>query len=615
MATRSHDMAHGSLGMVGRGAADVSDLVPLANTGIGCGMNADAAALQQSVVFNKPSDMVEGNVNAAEECRADGSRTITKATVCMPAVEPLDLLSIKLDSMRIGVPRASRNGQPESDTESLVERNWSSGMSKAPPQGTASRFSFEPLKVMSFNCLARSLVDNKYVNNDSEVMSWNSRKFAILDVVRDSLADVVCLQEVDEAEYENFFSGEFQRLGYRSVFKKKKSPKLDGVCILYQEERFEVLSHKDIEFAVDDANYDRLQVAIVLALVDKRSKLVDDEQAKVKDIYIFSNTHLLFNKNRGDIKFAQLCALLLAIKDMESVCMEHLGAAACNHPKPAIIMCGDFNFTPQSLLYHFLSKGYVVLRNCNVRLISGQYLMFDTMYKTEQGGHGKSGITVGNFEGNYISDIYGTGTEGEWVEPLSRTTGIDMFTKMPEWIKFDEGMHGVISKYLGAVNERSLSGKEDESSVTPRSKDADDVDKTLGGEARDLLFCPFKFHSAYSTFDPGQNQCNEPAFTAFHGWQRGCVDYIWYTADELNVQSLYEMPAYRDVKANGNLPNKGWPSSDHFSLLSEFKRRSMVPLVWIVDVRQGEDVVVDFLEWPSPVFDHPADEQDDEECN
>ncbi|GIX63974.1 endonuclease/exonuclease/phosphatase family domain containing protein, putative [Babesia caballi] len=566
MATRSHDMPQQFLGNVCRGA-EIKDIVTMSGSGIGRGAVMEPSVLRNSIAgTNSPTETIPA---ATDDFSSQSARGLAKTANPVPVLSSIDALASNLEKMYIDPVPSVRLKDDCSDTESLVERNWSCDNQRCSPQSTRCRFSYKPMKVMSFNCLARSLVDNKYVNNDREVMSWNIRKFAILDVVRHSRAEVVCLQEVDKEEYDNFFMAEFRRLGYRSVHKKKKSPKLDGVCILYLEDRFDVICHKDVEFAVHDADYNRLQVAIILALVDKRTKNVDDSGAPVRDIYIVANTHLLFNKNRGDIKFAQLCAMLSAIKEVESKCLEELGDAAADHPKPAIIMCGDFNFTPQSLLYHFLSKGYVVLRNCNVKLISGQYLMFDTTYKTEQMGHGKSGSTVGNFEGNYIPEIYGTGSSSEWVEPLELTPSLDLFTQMPDWIKRDASMRDLISNYLDAISEHSVSGAEDNAN-TPRVGSADEA---RCNKASDLFFCPFNFTSAYSTFDPGLNRCSEPAFTAFHGWQRGCVDYIWYTCDELEVESIYELPAYRDVEANGNLPNKGWPSSDHFSLVSQFKRR------------------------------------------
>ncbi|GFE55864.1 endonuclease exonuclease phosphatase family domain containing protein [Babesia ovis] len=551
MATR--DIPPAAVGAVRLGS-DSKELGTIPNSRMSCGLGLDESALRSA------RDKLEDN-------RPLSGRSLSGTSLGVPPVTTMDRLAKEMGDITIRPTNTPKIGTA-ADKKGLIHRQWTS--EKAKPVENA-RFTFEPLVVMSFNCLARSLVDNKYVNNDSDVMSWNSRKFAILDVLRNSNADVVCLQEVDEEEYNNFFLQEFEKLGYGSYFKKKKSPKLDGVCVLYKMDRFELLCNKDVEFSVHDANFDRLQVAVVLALIDKHTKAVDSEKSEVRDMYIVSNTHLLFNKNRGDVKVAQLLSLLSAIKEVEELCLENLGDAAKDNPKPAIIMCGDFNFTPQSLMYHFLSHGYAVLRNCNVKLVSGQYLMFDTTYKTEEAVHSKSGITVGDFEDNYMSEIYGAEGSSEWVESLRNNTCMDYFTKMPEWMKNDPDRRKLISNYLQAVSKQDVG--HDRNGDSSNETDLGSA-RDLGSNAGDLVFCPYNFTSAYSVFDPGHNRCNEPAFTAFHGWQRGCVDYIWYTSGQLDVQSLYELPAYNDVTENGNLPNKGWPSSDHFSLVSQFKRHS-----------------------------------------
>ncbi|KAK1940277.1 endonuclease/exonuclease/phosphatase family domain containing protein [Babesia divergens] len=513
------------------------------------------------------------SVSPAEEASAAlNALDVSSISAMTLDAEAFGSLHSEMDALHVGTPSGRYKDHADSYSESLIERHWSPNLKQRELYKLEGRFRFKPFKVMSFNSLARSLVDNKYVHNNREVMSWNSRKFAILDVISQAKADVVCLQEIDQTEYESFFLSEFQRLGYGSVYKKKKSPKLDGVCILYQEDRFDVLFHKEVELSVNDADYDRLQVAIIMALLDKSTQGEGDLERPVKDIYIVANTHLLFNKNRGDVKFAQLCAILSAIKDVENSCIHHLGSDASDHPKPAIIMCGDFNFTPQSLLYHFLSNGYVVLRNCNAKLISGQYLMYDRLYKTEQAAYSKSGITIGDFEGNYISEIYGTGGNGDWVEPLCKTPCVELFTRMPDWIRRDSKMHDVIPHYLGVLNDCGR-GEGSAEGSTPIRKVENTLEE-LSSNTNDLLFCPFNFRSAYSIVNPGSQCSNEPAFTAFHGWQRGCVDYIWYAKDELDVESIYELPDYGDVKARGNLPNKGWPSSDHFSLTCRFVRRA-----------------------------------------
>ncbi|KAJ7393706.1 Protein angel 1 [Desmophyllum pertusum] len=67
-----------------------------------------------------------------------------------------------------------------------------------------------------------------------------------------------------------------------------------------------------------------------------------------------SNTHLLFNKKRGDIKLAQLACLFAEIEELARISSPGK-TDPCYHP---IICCGDFNSTPFSPIYDFVSARF-----------------------------------------------------------------------------------------------------------------------------------------------------------------------------------------------------------------------------------------------------------------
>ena len=74
------------------------------------------------------------------------------------------------------------------------------------------------------------------------------------------------------------------------------------------------------------------------------------------------NTHLIFNKNRGDIKLLQIATLL--------------GKAAAGMPPRArdspVVVCGDFNSTPGSRIVEFVLTGRLAYCSLDRRLMSGQ---------------------------------------------------------------------------------------------------------------------------------------------------------------------------------------------------------------------------------------------------
>eukprot|EP00798_Chlamydomonas_sp_ICE-L_P012771 gene12771-16025_t len=87
---------------------------------------------------------------------------------------------------------------------------------------------------------------------------------------------------------------------------------------------------------------------------------------------LVANTHVLFNTKRGDIKLGQL---RVTLSRMAALCQAAAKSAAENggadlqvHP----IFCGDFNATPGSGLYNYVTEGGLELAEWDRRCLSGQ---------------------------------------------------------------------------------------------------------------------------------------------------------------------------------------------------------------------------------------------------
>ncbi|EAN33735.1 Endonuclease/Exonuclease/phosphatase family protein [Theileria parva strain Muguga] len=535
-------------------------------------------------------------------------------------------------------------------------------------------------RVMSFNALAQSLVDDKYVQNDKRTMSWDHRREEILREISQSNSDILCLQEIDERDYLEFFKPKTEALGYNSVYKRKLQNKLDGILTLFRSQRYKLLLKNELEFSSQRPDFNKPQVAIVLALVDLHSttsvgantsgpvvkgnmendcvenpETSDNTSTKKvneiseSDVLLVTNTHLIFNKSRGDIKLYQLCNLVkgiqktieflnssqtenkfgepleqtfsLGVKSTISTTQDYKDwvSSRLRNTEPSVVICGDFNITPQSLIYNLIFKGFAPLRNSNPRLLSGQYLMFDNTYLTASTGHNESGETLGNAK-HYISDIYSTSNTSKNVD--SPNTDNTVTGSADKTVESSSVENSVTSKDSNAVETPKTNtsgnmddiventnnwyeeiGIDEEFKVRPdhvsleaeedfvnliQSKSADlsqefanklslnslntsSVNSVSNDNigSGDMVYCPLKLSSAYAM---GDSFNSEPAFTAFHGWQRGCVDYICYDPSLVQLEAIYEMPHYSHVRRNGDLPHKKWPASDHFSLISQFKR-------------------------------------------
>ncbi|XP_954274.1 enzyme, putative [Theileria annulata] len=534
--------------------------------------------------------------------------------------------------------------QPQPISSTMVNTNNIANNLKTIDNGVSSNDN-RSFRVMSFNALAQSLVDDKYAQNDKRTMSWEYRREEILSEISQSNSDLLCFQEIDERDYVEFFKPKTEAMGYNSVYKRKLQDKLDGVLTLYRSQRYRLLLKNELEFCSQRPDFDKPQVALILALVDLRSsnsvdandsaenlERSDDTKSKgneisESDVLVLTNTHLIFNKSRGDIKLYQLCNLLkgiqktielinssesaikfteplvetfsLGVKSTISVTQEykHWVASRVRKSEPSVIICADFNITPQSLIYNLIFNGFAPLRNSNRRVLSGQYLMFDNTYLTASTGHNESGETLGNAK-HYISDIYSTKNKDKAIHSNkdktieSETLG-SVFTnnhsnaeetvkacngnsdEMPENNNWYEEI-GIDEEFKVKPNHVSSEAVEDFINlIKPKSTDlsrefanklslissngASNGDTTSNGVdnnnigSGDVIYCPFKLSSAYAM---GDSFNSEPAFTAFHGWQRGCVDYICYDPNFVQLEAIYEMPQYSQVKRNGDLPHK-----------------------------------------------------------
>ncbi|XP_071323414.1 protein angel homolog 2 [Trachinotus anak] len=228
------------------------------------------------------------------------------------------------------------------------------------PPGVSAAFDFS---VMSYNILSQELLgDNNYLYRhcDPAVLPWEYRLPNLLAEIQQLDADILCLQEVQEDHYENQIKPALQRLGYQCEYKKRTGSKPDGCAIIFKSSRLSLLSSNPVEFfRPGDALLDRDNVGLVLLLRPNHPVSQSDPSAFI----CVANTHLLYNPRRGDIKLTQLAILLAEIS--------RLSRLPDGSTSP-VVLCGDFNSTPWSPLYSFLTTGSLDYRGLQISMVSGQ---------------------------------------------------------------------------------------------------------------------------------------------------------------------------------------------------------------------------------------------------
>ncbi len=146
-------------------------------------------------------------------------------------------------------------------------------------------------------------------------------------------------------------------LGYQCEYKKRTGRKPDGCAVIFKTSRLSLLSSNPVEFfRPGDALLDRDNVGLVVLLQPNDTV----GQSDPSNFICVANTHLLYNPRRGDIKLAQL-AILLA----ETSRLSRLTDGSTN----PVVLCGDFNSTPRSPLYSFLTAGCLDYRGLQIGMV------------------------------------------------------------------------------------------------------------------------------------------------------------------------------------------------------------------------------------------------------
>ena len=233
------------------------------------------------------------------------------------------------------------------------------------------------------------------------VLSWDYRKEVILNEVRDQDADIVCLQEVDRENFEDFFRRELAVNDYRGVFWPKSRAKtmaekeaklVDGCATFYKGSKYVCLDKFLIDFANIAINrpdmkgehdtFNRVMPRDNIAVVTFL------ENRTTGSRLIVANAHIYWNPVFADVKLVQVAILMEQISKQADKWANHppcTDKSAFRHsemdseskldsleettvaPSPSLeylsgpqiplIMCGDFNADAGTGAYDLIVNG------------------------------------------------------------------------------------------------------------------------------------------------------------------------------------------------------------------------------------------------------------------
>jgi len=238
-----------------------------------------------------------------------------------------------------------------------------------PAGGGGARF-----RIVTYNILAEIYAtQQQYPHCDLWSLSWDFRFQNIIREIVDVGPDIVCLQEVQADHYESHLYNAMHEAGFEGVYKQKTrqsmglTGKVDGCALFWRRTKFHLIESYSIEFnelaqrqvtqviglnprseegaaILNKLSKDNVAQLVVLELA-QQSMASRSNREPMNQVCI-ANTHLYSNKDYPDVKLWQTLHLLQELDTF-------IFARGTNLP---LMICGDFNSTPDTAVYDLLSR-------------------------------------------------------------------------------------------------------------------------------------------------------------------------------------------------------------------------------------------------------------------
>lgn len=229
----------------------------------------------------------------------------------------------------------------------------------------------ERVRMMTFNILSdQYATPAQYGYTPNWALDWNSRKDLILQEISSRDCDIICLQELEQCQYEELFRPELDRAGYDSFFcvktrartmSEQERSKVDGCATFWRRSQFKKLETKTVEFssyAMSSSHFgktdtlftrffnkDNVGGIAILESVSKGTKMA------------IANTHLHWDPACSDVKLIQIA---IFTSEIEKTIQAYLPDKKTPINRFPVILCGDFNSFPNSGVCEYLTKGMTV---------------------------------------------------------------------------------------------------------------------------------------------------------------------------------------------------------------------------------------------------------------
>ncbi len=116
---------------------------------------------------------------------------------------------------------------------------------------------------------------------------------------------------------------------------------------MWRKSRLELVEKHEVPLNFDQDNevFSSSQVCLITVL-----RLLQPKETKKPTVAIVANVHLSFNTKRGDVKLAQTYYILSCIAEIKKYYVR-------TEQRTITFLCGDFNCTPSSAIFHLIVRG------------------------------------------------------------------------------------------------------------------------------------------------------------------------------------------------------------------------------------------------------------------
>ncbi|SCW03282.1 LAFE_0G07008g1_1 [Lachancea fermentati] len=222
--------------------------------------------------------------------------------------------------------------------------------------------------IMTYNCLAQALIRRKLFPTSGNALKWFKRSQVLLNEFKHYNADLHCLQEIDYIQYQSFWKGEFNKLGYDSQY-HRSGTKNHGIAIVWKHDLFTMVDKMLIDYDKEasgniEPRTTTTNVGLVLALKFS-NKVLEKFPHSNKSGIIIGTSHLFWHPFGTFERTRQCYVLLNKMKEFSHRVKLLQGADTHWYP----FFCGDFNSQPFDAPYLSMTSKPVTYQGRAKRVI------------------------------------------------------------------------------------------------------------------------------------------------------------------------------------------------------------------------------------------------------